>query len=293
MDALVEKAIARFGLTVTAIRPVVESYSSTVRILTLARGEQVVLKIPFSASKVQREVYMLKRVREVVPVPVVLDHYLEANGGALLLSLLPGQSITTAVTTDLAWQMGELLARLHSQPMAVFGDEFEAQPDPAPSWWEMADERFQHWVTTCATLLEPDLIRRVEQLYQQLWRQLPAPDGPCAVHYDYRPANVLAQDGVITGLIDFESARGGSAERDFSKIQSEVWDTNPATQEPFLAGYRRVRPLPDLEHTLTYHALHNAFGGVDWCLRRGAQRDDPFMQYNINALERLTQGMPS
>lgn len=291
MDDPVQKAIARFGLTVTAIQPVAESYSSTVRILTLASGEQVVLKIPFSLSKLRREVYMLNLVRDHVTVPTVLDHYLEAESGALLLNLLPGQSLTANVTPDLALQMGELLAQLHCKPMTVFGDEFETQPAPALGWWASADAQFQHWAPACATILEPELIQRVEKLYQQLWTQLPPPDGPCAVHYDYRPANVLAQDGVVTGLIDFESAHGGSAERDFSKIQSEVWALNPATKAPFLAGYGRVRPLPDLEHTLAYHALHNAFGGVAWCLRRGALRHDPFMEYNINALERLTQDM--
>jgi Ser/Thr protein kinase RdoA (MazF antagonist) len=119
--------------------------------------------------------------------------------------------------------------------------------------------------------------------YVQLHRSLPDPDGPCYVHYDFRPGNVLIQRGRISGLIDFESTRGGSADYDFIKIKNEVWDASPETRVPFLAGYQSIRDLPDIEHTLPLYALHNAYGGIAWCVKR-SKLDDPFFDENLTRL---------
>lgn len=290
MDDLIQSAIARFGLAVTAIQPVAESYSSTVRILTLASGNRVVLKIPFSQNKVLREVRMLERLHGQLPVPALIDHYVEKDGvGALLLSYLPGAPMTADITPSAAFDLGQLLARLHTNPMPAFGDEFESLPSAASDWWAMMDDYFQQWTPLCAQVLEGEFLQRVEKIYQQLRADLPPPDGPCAVHADYRPGNVLWQNGLITGLIDFESARGGSADRDFIKIKEELWDAYPGTQQPFLAGYQSVRDQPDLARTLPYYTLHLAFGGVGWCVRRG-KLDDPFMQQNLATLKRVVGG---
>jgi Ser/Thr protein kinase RdoA (MazF antagonist) len=294
MSDLIQTAIAHFGLAVIHIQPVAESHSSTVRILTLAGGDKVVLKIPFSQNKVLREVRMLERLRDKLPVPELYNHYLDEHGvGALLLGYLPGVPMTVrgvpmtdGITPAAAFDLGQLLARLHLNAMLAFGDEFENPPSAPPDWWGMMDEYFQLWMPFCGRVLDRELLRRAEGLYQQLRADLPPPDGPCAVHFDYRPGNVLWQDGVITGLIDFESARGSSADRDFIKMKEDLWDVYPGTQKHFLAGYQSVRSLPELARTMPYYTLHLAFGGVGWCVRRG-KMDDPFMQQNLATLTQL------
>lgn len=289
MDEIVQRAIARLGLTVTAMQPVAESYSSTVRILTLAGGDQVVLKIPFSQYKVLREVRMLQRLRDQLPVPDLLNYYLDEGGvGALLLSYLPGTPMTNGVTPTASFDLGKLLAQLHTHSLPAFGDEFEGSA-PIRDWWGMMDDHFQAWIPFCGRVLDQETVQRSEERYRQLRADLPPADGPCALHFDYRPGNVLWQNGRITGLIDFESARGGSADRDFIKIKEELWDTQPETKAPFLAGYQSIRPLPDLARTLPYYTLHLAFGGVGWCVRRG-KVDDPFMQHNLTTLSNCLSG---
>ena len=115
---------------------------------------------------------------------------------------------------------------------------------------------------------------------------LPEPDGPCWTHFDFRPANVLAQGDRVTGLIDFESARGGSADLDFIKIKNRVWDVYSGTKEPFLDGYSSIRPVPDIESTLPFYALGNAFGGIAWCVRR-SDTEDPFFLENLDRLKQI------
>ena len=88
---LVREAITHFDLHVTNVESVEESYSSVVRILTLESGERVVLKIPFIQRKLFRELATLQYLQADLPVPDVLNYWIQDDGtpGALLLSWLP------------------------------------------------------------------------------------------------------------------------------------------------------------------------------------------------------------
>ncbi len=141
------------------------------------------------------------------------------------------------------------------------------------------DERFQLWIRTCTGVVPQRKLAEIEGVFAALSADLPAPDGPCWVHADFRPANVLVEDGRITGLIDFESARGGSADFDFVKVSHALFDTLAGSRDAFLAGYDAIRPHPDLARTLPYYRLHNAVGGLAWCIRR-TNTDDPFYREN-------------
>lgn len=286
---LIKRAIAFFKLDVERIESVDQSYSSIVRILTLESGEILVLKVPFVRHKLERELYTLRFLEGGMPVPQVIDVWQPADDrpGALLMTLLPGKTISGKVTPALAHQLGNLLARLHTHKLDQFGDVVGGLHASEVGWWQMLKQTFHQWKPLCAAVLEPQLLLLAVDTFAKLSTNLPEPDGPCYTHFDYRPGNVLVQDGHITGLIDFESARGGSACLDFIKIRNEVWDTAPECRQPFLEGYRSVRKLPDIDSTLPFYMLYNAFGGVAWCVKRD-KLDDPFFDEN---LKRLNQSL--
>ena len=48
---------------------------------------------------------------------------------------------------------------------------------------------------------------------------------------DFRPANIIIHDNQVSGIIDFESARFGSTEMDFTKINRDIFMKNPGTLE--------------------------------------------------------------
>ena len=285
---LVQESIAHFNLDVANIEPVEESFSSVVRILTLASGERLVLKIPFIQRKLFRELRALQDLQGDLPVPEVVDYWIRGDDspGALLLSILPGKIITGDVAPELASALGVLLATLHTHELARFGEVFEAAEEAPLGWWAMLERVFQRWQLLCAGVMPPDLLKKGLDHYAKLCSSLPEPDGPCWAHFDFRPGNVLVQGTRITGLIDFESARGGSADLDFTKMKNQVWDICPGTKKAFLNGYASVRPLPDIESTLPLYALHNAFGGIAWCVRRSST-EDPFFRENMERLERI------
>ncbi|MGC9347903.1 MAG: phosphotransferase family protein [Anaerolineae bacterium] len=289
--ALVAEAIEHFGLHVDSIAAVHESFSSTVRMITLMSGECMILKIPYVRIKLLRELRALEDLQDL-PVATVLDAWIRDDGGpgAMLLSVLPGAPIRGLVPSGLAREMGELLARLHTHRLDHFGEVSDQGEHHASDWWEIMDARFEHWKPLCKPVMPDDLYRRTIERYAKLRADLPEPDGPCWAHYDYRPANILVDipsqvdKPRITGLIDFESARGGSADLDFVKVSHRVWDAVPGTKKAFCEAYAAVRPVPDVQHTLPYYRLHNAFGGIAWCVRR-TDTTDPFFRENMALLQ--------
>ena len=285
----VHNAIAHFSLEIADIQPVPDSFSSIVRLIELVTGERLVLKIPYVKRKLFRELGALEAFHDDLPVPDVIDVWVPEDDrpGALLLSRLPGANIVNPVTIDLARQMGGLLGRLHTYRLDHYGDREEAGNPHAHDWWAMYHAGLDRWKPHCMQAMPPDLYVRSLALYRELAADLPAPDGPRWVHCDYRPGNILVEDGRITGLIDFESARGGSADLDFTKVSHYVWNPNPATKPAFLAGYAEIRPVPSFERTLTLYQLHNALGGVAWCVRR-TNTSDPFFHENMAVIEQLT-----
>ncbi len=289
MEEPILQAIEHFNLKVAAVERVAQSYSSIVRILVLENGEKRVLKIPFAKSKLLRELRILNVLQGMVPVPRLVDHWLRDDDipGALLLSFLPGEPLTGPIPPEVSFKLGELLAHLHSNHLERFGDEFSVPAANSHDWWSVIDSYFQTWIPICSTILPVDLLEKVLKEYNRLYANLPEPDGPCVVHFDYRPGNILVRDNQVSGLIDFESSRGGSADLDFTKIKTEVWDAFTGTKEHFLHGYASVRPLPNIEATLPFYELYNAFGGIAWCSRR-AKLDDPFFYFNLDMLKRLT-----
>ena len=146
----VAEAVAHFGLDVAQLRAPAESYSSTVRLITLASGERFVLKIPYSRVKLLREMMALRALQADLPVPEVIDVWVpEGDGpGALLLSHLPGAPIEGPIDFDLAREMGEVLATLHAHRLCAFGEIHVPSSGDALGWWEMMHERFGLWVRT-------------------------------------------------------------------------------------------------------------------------------------------------
>ncbi|UPK47676.1 hypothetical protein [Paenibacillus pabuli] len=60
-------------MNVLNIEDVPESFSSDVYKLGLVSGEDVYVKIPFNKDKLFREFQMLETLKDVLPVPKVLD----------------------------------------------------------------------------------------------------------------------------------------------------------------------------------------------------------------------------
>jgi aminoglycoside phosphotransferase (APT) family kinase protein len=292
----VEKAIKRvieiMKLKVWDMDTVPESYSSKVCSLVLQSNEKIILKIPYNKEKLVKEYKMLQLLEGKLPTPKILDFW-EGDDeipGAILLSYIDGEPITHNITDKIAYQMGELLAKLHDIKIEKnkLEDTYELIYTEKDQWWQTIKEWFEDCVEDCKYILNAEIIDRCIKLFNFYYNDLPEPDYPSVVHMDYRPGNILIKDSNIVGLLDFENSRIGSADVDFSKMKLFVWDIYSNTREEFLSGYSTIRKLPDLERTLPFYMLFNTFTGVGWCVNRGKTNDN-FCNQNIAKLKEIVK----
>ncbi|OAX48123.1 phosphotransferase family protein [Paenibacillus sp. AD87] len=282
--------IEKLKLNVLNIENVPESFSSDVYKLTLLSGEDVYVKIPYNKDKLFREFQMLEILKDVIPVPKVLDIWYgdESNTGALLLSAIQGVPCTENMDEKLSFQMGVYHAMLHEVKTPGYGyhstDGFNILDQN--NWRLHIKNNFEKWKEPCKELLEPALYEQCILHFDGVFSALPDPDGPCFVHMDFRPGNILVNGNKVTGIIDFESARGGSSEIDFTKINRYIWEVNPRTKSPYFEGYQTIRNMLNLEIVLPFYNFYDAFSAVVWCENRGVERNQSFLQESIEVLKK-------
>lgn len=287
---LVQTIIDRFNLSVLSIDNVPESFSSQVYKLNLTNGETVYAKVPYNRDKLYREYRMLEMLREVLPVPKVLDFWSgdDLISGALLLSEMKGIPCTGAINDELAFQMGVFHAKLHETKMPGYGAEGldGFQFSNQNNWRLYIKNNFEKYKEPAKEVLERKLFEKCMNHFESAFSVLPQPDGPCVVHMDFRPGNILINNNAVVGIIDFESARGGSSEIDFTKINRYVWEVNPQSKTPYTEGYSTVRPMIDLETILPFYDFYDAFSAVVWCKNRGIEKNITFLKESISILQK-------
>lgn len=293
MLSRIENAIQALGLQPVETRPVPESFSSEVTQIILHNGESVYLKIPYNRNKLYREVAMLNRLRAYqLPVPRVLDVWEgdEQHSGALLLEALEGRPLTDTEDTKLAYAIGELHARLHSVPMPGYGEDscdgFHYLDNQ--DWRGYIRRQYEKCQAPCRELLPEGLYEACLKHFDSVFRSLPKPDGPCVIHMDFRPGNLLIDHSRLIGVIDFESSRGGSSESDFTKIPRYLWREREAIKQAYIEGYNSIRPMMELDLVLPFYSFYDAFSAVVWCNKRGLDRNRQFFEENIAILCRET-----
>jgi len=274
---MVKEILDKLNIEYKEIHEVPESYSSTVAKVKLDDDQLVIVKVPYSREKLFREKLMLDKLQGLLPVPQVLGFWKgdDEHVGALVLSYLEGQPIAGDIDASLAYDIGALLANLHQVSM----NNFTLMEDPTQDWWQSISDKYLTWIEECKGILDTGLINQCLAKFNLLIKNQDAPDGPVLVHFDYRPGNILIHDNKIVGLIDFESARGGSADIDFNKVKLYIWDEFPHVKDNFIKGYESVRNLPSLDKALPLYRLFNGIGGLAWCVRRD-KLDDPFYDEN-------------
>ncbi|MFD7008509.1 phosphotransferase family protein [Rhodococcus jostii] len=177
--------------------------------------------------------YKLLRALGGTNLPVARVHALDdgtrLGRGAMIVDRLPGRAhrgvlrdsdplgIGEQARMALAAALPELIAQVHSVDVEVLGllDVFSMPDDPGRA-------ELERWVAELDRVeLEPH--PRLREVIAWLWGHLPAPSPIRLVHGDFRPANVLVDDGRVGALLDWELAHLGDPHDDLGWYTCSVY----------------------------------------------------------------------
>ena len=249
----------------------------------------LILKICSRKGDFLRESYFLNRFSGRIPVPKIIKLIEPEEGldGAVLMECIQGDLLKSEIVTKvLAWEIGALLARIHIEHAEGYGDLTDPSHlsnDPRITFTMKFEERLEE----CRSHLPENLLQICRRHFDKDIDLLLSADGPCVIHRDFRPGNIIAAEGKVRGIIDWSSGRGGFAEDDFCPLEFGEW---PADYKgSFLEGYASVRKVPDYKPMMPLLRLNRAVAAVGFTVKRGTweSRNSKLYQFNLSYLESL------
>lgn len=252
--------------------------------VTQSDGVQLALKICPRSPDYKREIYFLNYFKDSLPVPEIIEVVQpEPNiHGAILMEYLPGALLTIADITDkLAYQIGSILADIHSKNVIRYGDLIEPDTlshDPRAYFCLKFEEGFAE----CSNHLPLPLLEKCRIYYDKHLDLLTSVDGPRIVHRDFRPGNIIVNQGELQGIIDWASARASFAEEDLCTLEHDNWNIHPAYKKSFLAGYASIRPIPNYLAILPLLRLSKAFATLGFLIKTGTWNNKHATLYKLN-----------
>lgn len=264
---------------------------ATVYKITKSDGEQFILKISERPNDYFREVLFLKKFAEILPVPKIIQLIDPAEGvhGAILMEYLPGTLLTAGdLTESLAYEIGRSLATIHVHRLSGYGDPIQALTIDPRSYFTL---KFEEGLEECEPHLPIGLIQKCLKYYKTNLDLLIDVDGPCVVHRDFRPGNIIVYEGKLKGIIDWAGARASFAEEDLCTLEHREWSNNSHSIKSLLAGYASIRPVPDYMRLAPFLRLNRAIATIGFTVKRGTWASTNFgvYQYNRQFLEKLLE----
>lgn len=250
--------------------------------ITESNGRQLILKICERPNDYLREVYFLEHFVDQLPVPRIIQT-IKPNDeifGAILMECLSGTLLKETEFTDtLAYEIGSMLARIHLNRMPGYGDPIVPESlnsDPGVYF----TLKFEEGLNECSNHLPPALIEKCRHYYEKNLHLLTSVDGPCIVHRDFRPGNLMIDHGKLEGIIDWAGARSSFAEEDFCSMEHGEWPSN--RKKSFLAGYASIRPVPNYVNLMPFLRLNKAIATIGFTVKCGTWNEVGAKLYQFN-----------
>lgn len=252
--------------------------------ITQHNGTQLILKICKSPNDYLREVYFLKFFTGKLPIPRIIQLVQPDLGiyGAILMEYLSGTLLqTTDFTAPLAYEVGSLLARIHLNRTVGYGDLIFPQdlnPDPRIHF----TLKFEEGIEECSKHLPKTMLEQCRHYYDAHLNLLDLVDGPCMIHRDFRPGNMIVYGEKIHGIIDWCSGRASFAEEDFCPLEHGEWSSNSMSKKSFLSGYATIRPVPKYSAIMPLLRLNRAIATIGFTVKRGTWATNNHRPYQFN-----------
>lgn len=262
---------------------------ATVFKISQSESPDLILKICSRIGDFLRESYFLSLFVGKIPVPKLICLINPEVGldGAVLMECVHGDLLqSNAVTSILAWEIGSILARIHLERAEGYGDltdPVHLSSDPRIPF----TMKFEEGLEECKGHLPASLLETCVRHFDKDINLLLSADGPCVIHRDFRPGNIIVSNGKTMGVIDWSSGRGGFAEDDFCPLEFGEWPE--ACKDSFLKGYSSIRKVPDYKPMMPLLRLSRAVAAVGFTVKRGTweSRNSKLYKFSRRHLESL------
>lgn len=248
--------------------------------ITKVDGTSLILKISEREKDYFRERLFLKHL-EGKFIPKIIQVIPPQTGihGAILMECLQGD-LLTELTPALSNELGRALALIHNNYLSGYGDPVENLNNDPRAYFTL---KFEEGLEECKNHLSASLIDACKKYFNS---HFPSKvDGPCIVHRDFRPGNILVSNGTLQGIIDWAGARASFAEEDFCSIQDWI---NPYMND-FLSGYSSIRPIPSYRPLIPFLRLNKAIATIGFLIKRNTwdNKDSRLYQFHRRYLDKL------
>jgi Ser/Thr protein kinase RdoA (MazF antagonist) len=249
----------------------------------------LILKVYSRKGDFLRESYFLSHFAGKIPVPKIIQLIAQEASldAAVLMECVQGDLLKAeTITKTLAMEIGAFLARIHLEYAEGYGDLTDPShlsEDPRIPF----TMKFEEGLEECKGHLPESLLETCRRHFNKDIGLLVFADGPCVIHRDFRPGNIIACDGKVRGIIDWSSGRGGFAEDDFCPLEFGEWPEG--CKSSFLKGYASIRKVPDYKRMMPLLHLSRAVAAVGFTIKRGTwdSRNSKLYQFNLSYLESL------
>lgn len=256
--------------------------------ITKANGEQFILKVCNRDNDYLREVHFLNHFKGILPVPKIIQALPSGpnHHAAILMECLPGSLLNaTELTESLAHEIGRCLSQIHLNRLQGYGDPLQTHLSPDPKIY--FTQKFQEGLNECKGNLPEYLLEKCQHYFSANLDLLSSVDGPCIVHRDFRPGNLIIHQGKLQGIIDWAGARASFAEEDLFSLEHGEWPINAPCKKAFLEGYSTLRPIPNYKPLVPLLRLNKAIATIGFTVKRGTWHTSNLYQYNLNFLKTL------
>ncbi len=266
-----------------------EAMVATVFKISQPESPDLILKVCSRKGDFLRESYFLNLFAGKLPIPKIIQLIKPEKklNVAILMECIHGELLTSdTITHTLAEKIGSLLAHIHLEHAKGYGDLTD--PD------HLSDDpripfkmKFEEGLDECKGHLPDKLLETCWQHFDKDINLLLSADGPCIIHRDFRPGNIIAAYGKVQGIIDWSSGRGGFAEEDFCPLECGEWPEG--CKSSFLKGYASIRKVPNYKPIMPLLRLSRTVAAVGFTVKRGIweSRNSKLYQLNRRYLESL------
>lgn len=204
------------------------------------------------------------------------------SAGAILMEYVNGELLKDEDwSNDLAFEIGIALAHLHNNRTDGYGDLTKPKTlVREPNLY--FNDKFQEELDECKKHLPENLIEKCHAYLDACQSLLANVDGPCLVHRDFRPGNMIIWQGRLQGIIDWASARSGFAEQDFCSIEHFKWAPHSKYKKTLLDGYSSIRPVPNYQSIMPLLQLGRALAVIGYTVQSNTWNNRNSILYTFN-----------